>query len=229
MAYWRWSFLPLFLSCTEQEKAYWIWSFLPLFLSCTEQENAYWIWSFLPLFFSCTNQEEMCIEYGVSFSLSFCLSLWHWTRNKIVKITASQPARVKPNTSEHVTCSHTAAYTQRVTDAGNYATGTSECTNLAVLIKSNFQTQTSIHSFRSLAHNRRSPYNNNNKTGATAAAGPFSSSQVQQPATPSLQLRLVHTLLCSSRSSRLLQSTGFEHATTEVLGTSHFGTSFGHV
>jgi len=30
---------------------------------------------------------------------------------------------VKQNTSEHVTCSHTVAYTQRVTDAGNYATG----------------------------------------------------------------------------------------------------------
>jgi hypothetical protein len=184
---------------------------------------------FPSLFFSCTKQEEMCIEYGVSFSLSFSLSLWHWTRNKIVKITASQSARVKHNTREHVTCSHTAAYTQRVTDAGNYATGTSECTNLAVLIKSNFQTQKSIHSFRSLALNSRSPYNNNNKTGA--AAGPFSSRQLQQPATPSLQLRLVHTLLCSrsSSSSRLLQSTGFEHATTEVLGTSHFGTSFGHV
>ncbi len=112
---------------------------------------------------------------------------------------------------------HTAAYTQRVTDAGNYATGTSECTNLAVLIKSNFQTQKSIHSFRSLAHNRRSPYNNNNKTGVAVAAGPFSSSQVQQPATLSLQLRPMHTLLCSSSCSlRLLQSTWFEHATTEV-------------
>jgi hypothetical protein len=33
----------------------------------------------------------MCIEYGVSFSLSFSLSFRHWTRNKIVKITASQP------------------------------------------------------------------------------------------------------------------------------------------
>jgi len=32
---------------------------------------------------------------------------------------------MKQNTSEHVTCSHTAAYTQtdKVTDAGNYATG----------------------------------------------------------------------------------------------------------
>jgi len=103
---------------------------------------------------------------------------------------------------------HTTAYTQRVTDVGNYATGTFECTNLAVLIKSNFQTQKSIHSFRSLAHNKWSPYNNNNKTGAAVAAGPFSSSQVQQPATLSLQLRPVHTLLCSSSCSlRLLQPT----------------------
>jgi hypothetical protein len=103
---------------------------------------------------------------------------------------------------------HTVAYTQRVTDAGNYATGTSECTNLVVLIKLNFQTQKSIHSFRSLAHNMRSPYNNNNKIGAAVAAGPFSSSQVQQPATLSLQLRPMHTLLYSSSCSlRLLQST----------------------
>ncbi len=152
---------------------------------------------------------------------SLLLSLFLFVTEQEIRLwksqPARQPARVKQNTSEHVTCSHTAAYTQRVTDAGNYATGTSECTNLVVLIKSNFQTQKSIHSFRSPAHNRRSPYNNNNKIGAAVVASPFSSSQVQQPATLSLQLRPVHTLLCSSSCSlRLLQSTWFEHATTEV-------------
>jgi hypothetical protein len=149
---------------------------------------------------------------------SLLLSLFLFVIEQEIRLWKSQPARqptrVKQNTSEHVTCSHTAAYTQRVTDARNYATGTSECTNLAILIKPNFQTQKSIHSFRSPAHNRQSPYNNNNKIGA---AGLFSSSQVQQPATLSLQLRPMHTLLCNSSCSLwLLQSTWFEHATTEV-------------
>ncbi len=41
------------------------------------------------LSFSLALNKKMCIEYGVSFSPSFSLSLCHWTRNKIVKITAS--------------------------------------------------------------------------------------------------------------------------------------------
>jgi hypothetical protein len=72
----------------------------------------------------------MCIEYGVSFSLSFSLSLWHWARNKIVKITASQPARVKQNTREHVvTQPHTQSHRRRKLCNWNFWMHKPCCTN----------------------------------------------------------------------------------------------------